>query len=71
MTNRQIAEPSPQIIDLSRFILNEITILSLIPTLFSQNKKNLKKPYPLIMHAFCHLDTQTKIPRSNFSVSTR
>ena len=40
-------------------------------TQFSQKQKNLKKPYPLIMHAFCHLDAQTKILRSNFSISTR
>ena len=40
-------------------------------TVQSKAKKPKKKPYPLIMHAFCHLDAQTKILRSNFSISTR
>ena len=29
-------------------------------TQFSQNQKKLEKTYPLIMQAFCHLDTQRK-----------
>ena len=40
-------------------------------TVQSKAKKPKKKPYPLIMHAFCHLDAQTKILRSNFSISSR